>query len=484
MHGKTGDLPKVMYSEEDDTAFSSLNDMFDLGGDDEPVNVLMGYNLGNPTWAADVKLAQFVDWSEIANDPEKGDVTQRKLDPLHAKNLAVFMLKGLVHAAVVKRKLQKKEIPEVFYRIEERLGSKPYFALQPIVANIRAIDPNKPSIRAERATTRDGSTVGFRVHMPRTYRWWVVDGQHRRYGGEMLISWLKEVTRLGKYPSRGGITDFKGEVSSDEMVVWSEALECASTFATVKIEFHLGLNADQERQLFHDLNNLGKKINVSLATDFDLGNPINLFVRDVIEGELHFSLNDKEVKDWNEDDGSMLRKDMTAINSIAFLNKTNAKSAMPILVKERADTVHTLWSAIANIPRFGSVGAKNATVSAQPVVLKALAKLTFDLKFSNRRSENGDSLFEYMVENLNECDFSHTNPMWRYYELTEEERHEAGLDSLAEYLPEQGIISSEKNRDVGGFQGGVMRFGAKHNDIYPILADMIRWKLQLPNRHV
>jgi hypothetical protein len=28
-----------------------------------------------------------------------------------------------------------------------------------------------------------------------------------------------------------------------------------------------------------------------------------------------------------------------------------------------------------------------------------------------------------------------------------------------------------------------MRFGAKHNDIYPILGDMIRWKIGLPNRH-
>ena len=28
-----------------------------------------------------------------------------------------------------------------------------------------------------------------------------------------------------------------------------------------------------------------------------------------------------------------------------------------------------------------------------------------------------------------------------------------------------------------------MRFGAKHNDIFPVLADMIRWKLRLPNRH-
>ena len=36
---------------------------------------------------------------------------------------------------------------------------------------------------------------------------------------------------------------------------------------------------------------------------------------------------------------------------------------------------------------------------------------------------------------------------------------------------------------MGSYQGGVMRFGAKHNDIYPILGDMIRWKLDLPSRH-
>jgi len=31
-------------------------------------------------------------------------------------------------------------------------------------------------------------------------------------------------------------------------------------------------------------------------------------------------------------------------------------------------------------------------------------------------------------------------------------------------------------------QGGFMRFGAKHNDIYPILSDMIRWATGLPSR--
>ena len=70
--------------------------------------------------------------------------------------------------------------------------------------------------------------------------------------------------------------------------------------------------------------------------------------------------------------------------------------------------------------------------------------------------------------------------MWRYYQLTLDDRKKWGLTSLAEYLPsDEGA-----NRDIGAYNetDHVMRFGAKHNDIYPILGDMIRWKLGLPSR--
>lgn len=305
MFGNTAGMPRAMVSSKAANEVTSLDSMIELGTDDEPINVLIGYNLGNLTWTSDVPLAKFVEWSEIANDPDKGEVAQRKLDPNHAKSLAVFMLKGLINAAIVKRKLQGKEIPAAFAEVQSKLGTKPYCALQPVVANIRDIDPNKPSIRADRGLTERGETVGFRVYMPRSYRWWVVDGQHRRYGGEMLMDWLKETTRTSRYPARGSIVNLKGDVDPSEMIVWMEALECARTFATIKIEFHLGLDIDQERQLFHDLNNLGKKINVSMATEFDQGNPINHFVRQTLEEALGIRATDREVKDWANDDGSM-----------------------------------------------------------------------------------------------------------------------------------------------------------------------------------
>lgn len=44
---------------------------------------------------------------------------------------------------------------------------------------------------------------------------------------------------------------------------------------------------------------------------------------------------------------------------------------------------------------------------------------------------------------------------------------------LKSYLPSE----ETGNRDIGGFNAGLMRFGSKHNDIFPIIGDMIRYQL-------
>ena len=120
------------------------------------------------------------------------------------------------------------------------------------------------------------------------------------------------------------------------------------------------------------------------------------------------------------------------------------------------------------------------TVAAQPVVLKALAKLTYDFAFSKRKPDDADTLLEKLLTGIPKLDLSHANRMWRFYELSEEER-DAELPGLKDYLP-----SSDEgfNRDIGKYDpvAKVMRFGAKHNDIFPILSDMIRWTLGLPTR--
>jgi hypothetical protein len=109
------------------------------------------------------------------------------------------------------------------------------------------------------------------------------------------------------------------------------------------------------------------------------------------------------------------------------------------------------------------------------VVLKALAKLVFDFGFSARRPDNADELLEILLNGITDIDFSHDNPMWRYFDLAAADR-ESMLPGLSSYL---AATDGSTNRDIGAYQGGFMRFGAKHNDIYPILGDMIRWKLAL-----
>ena len=63
--------------------------------------------------------------------------------------------------------------------------------------------------------------------------------------------------------------------------------------------------------------------------------------------------------------------------------------------------------------------------------------------------------------------------MWRYYELKQSDRDAHELSALADYLPtdQPDANGNVANRDIGRFepQDQVMRFGAKHNDIFPLL---------------
>jgi hypothetical protein len=484
MFGNTQGMPKPMALDDSVIESASLDRMMSFSStDEEPFNVAVGYNLGRMTWVVDVPLAKLVEWSSVANDPEKGEIAQRPLDQNHARGLAVYMLKGLVNASMARRRLQGKPIPDAFTTVLHQLGSQPYFSLQPFVANIRDVDPEKPSVRADRIGTKSGETGGFRVYLPRHYRWWMIDGQHRLVGAQIVRDFLDGVMKTSNYPARNNLYTGRGHVSSDEMMVWMEALECSRSFASVKVELHLGLSIDQERQLFHDLNNLGKKVTRSLSLKFDGSNPITKFIDTVLIGELGLQDCETEQGDWLKDDGCLARKDIVAVNALAFLNKSNVSGATPAIIEPRMEAVSRMWAAILAIPGFNQANAKTLTTAAQPVVLKAVAKVVFDLAFSNRRPDNGDTLLDTLFTRLNEVDFGHSNPMWRFYELNEPERQSMGLATLASYLPDGGAVSADANRDLGAYQGNVMRFGSKHNDIYPVLADMIRWKLKLPNRH-
>lgn len=450
-----------------------------------PYSLLVSHNLGNLGLIASVPMHQFYQMSAVANEGglaeagfEGSPIAQRKLDPKHAFKLAVYMLRGLIDAHYKEIVEVGGEVPFELERLRSDLGKQPYFALQPIVANLRSCGPSGEDLKVEEIGP------GYvKVYLSDRDTLWVIDGQHRRYGMDLLFDFLEFVLKNYAYPKRTAALYRPVEedgMTTSEIAIWRRIFELARSKCTVLLDIHLGLDPEQERQLFHDLNNLGKRVEAGLAFEFDTSNPINLFIKEELIGKgiLHCRVVDKDKPSWQEDEGEIARKDLVAITARLLLNKTTVSGAKPQEIAGKLEVAKEFWEAVSGIPDFGEPGAKRKTVAAQPVVLLALAKLAYDFAFG--RDANGE-LLEKLIQGISILDFSHENPMWRYYQMSEEERKRKDLNGLADFLPSD---EAEANRDIGVWDESeqLVRFGVKRNDIFPVLADMIRWKLGLPSR--
>ncbi|MDW9468667.1 hypothetical protein GOA66_21450 [Sinorhizobium meliloti] len=441
-------------------------------------DVFASFNLGSQTLTMKIPISRFIDISDVPNEGAVApdEISQRPLDKRHAAALAVYILKGLIFAARNLRRAQGIDT-SAHDEMLERMGPQSYFSLQPIVANLPCrLDALNPTPQSNSV----GDQISVRISIPAGLVMWIIDGQHRRFGLNLVLEFLRQIVNNRAYPKRGSLYPFNGEgpgISPRHLEVWRECYQLAMNHSTVTVEVHLNLDAEQQRQLFHDLNNMGKAVSSSMAFDYDNSNAVNVFIKEALIDDrlLGAPVTEKDIVDWASHDGSMARKDLVAVNSILFLNRTNPKGATPVQVARMEHMARRFWQAVAAIPGFGEDQAKMKTVAAQPVLLKALAKLAYD--FQAGRKADPDHL-ERLITGIGQIDFSHDNPMWHVYELSSEDRQRKvpGLDA---YLP-----SDDGNRDLGGTdEAGCMRFGAKHNDIYPILGDIIRWKLGLPNRH-
>jgi hypothetical protein len=208
----------------------------------------------------------------------------------------------------------------------------------------------------------------------------------------------------------------------------------------VNLEVHLGIDADQERQLFHDLNNLARRVEKGLALQFDNSNAINRFVKEVLVEDLFnvegYEIFKQDKINWMDEKPGLTRKDLVAINAHLILNKSTINNATPLMLEGKQENAKGFWERVLNIPHLAQENPRQNTVAAQPVVLKALAKLTFDFFFGKNKEwvsvENQRKLFN----GITQFDFSHSNPIWRYYSLTADEIKRDNLDSLSEYLPD------------------------------------------------
>ncbi len=451
-----------------------------------PVKTFVGTNSGNRTFTLLLSLFEVHEFTAVANDPgADGIIAQRKLDIPHATEIGKYILKALLTSVERKFIKQNRAIPEMLKQILHDMGRQPYLSIPPLVASFRNCLPGGVNLAVQPLATATEGTACFKIYINHGDVFWIVDGQHRRKGIQLVYEFLDYLNTYKKYPNKGSLyqpAEKKDNITQEEVTIWAECLEMSKA-CTINLEIHLGLNVDQERQLFHDLNNLSRKVEKSLALQFDNSNPVNRFVKNVLVDDVFnnegFPIFEQDKINWADEKPGFNRKDLVSINAHLILNKSTINNATPQMLDGKEEVAKAFWEKILLIPKITNTNPRQNTVAAQPVVLKALAKLTFDFFFGKNKDwateENQQKLFAGMTA----IDFSHSNPMWRYYSLSADEIIQYGLESLTEYLPND----TQGNRDLGNYDANSeFRFSQKHNDVFPIIGDMIRWKLNLPKR--
>lgn len=445
----------------------TLADVMDFSGSNRfiRVRVKRALNLGSNTMLTSLDIGTFLLQSMVGNDPLKGAVTQRKLDMSHAQKMAVFIFKGLVNFAMEKRK-QEGKVPEEIQKVATYLGTQPYYAWSPIVGSIR---DSITEISVDVVAADEGELV---LKLRSNQLIWVVDGQHRRMAWKIVLDFLNQLVRDRKYVKAGGLvpTEMK-QVSDDSVSFWHEALMYYTDRFSVSIDLHFGLTIEQERQLFHDLNNLQKAVSTSQAQAFDQSNPINIFTHRLSESEMFSDaqiIDDGRVE-WDSE-AWMKLDHLNAINARLFLNQTTISGARPADINPREDKAWSFWEAVTKIP---NVFNRKESVAAQAALLKGLARAYFDILWSRR--PEGELVAEQFLEGLRIIDFSHDNPLWEIEYMKDDDV--ASYPRLLDYLPEKW-----RQKQIGERVEGKIRFGSRHNESILVLPGIIRYLAKLPPR--
>jgi hypothetical protein len=451
-----------------------------------PVN-----NLSTESWAATIPMERFAEMAEIANEArtglQGGTITQRPLDPTHSYRLARYLMRACVAAAMRAAEKDKSMDPQVFAALESiyrTLGGQPVFALQPFVVSIRQQD--RPLLQTHRTDNFEVLTVANKTKL------WVIDGQHRVHAIRAFRDFLYNVQVSNLYPAvtigsaEGGHYLF-GDSSTPRTEAAGQAwrlVEYQFSQCDTAVSIFTTLDLMQERQMFHDLNNLGKRVDDSLAFAFDESNPINLWMkRELIPNILGGVGNvvNKDQKNWDVDEGKFVRKDLAAVNAFLFLRKTSVKTAEPKHVT--TDTIkvgNRFWKEIVKVPGMGHAGSKKAVILAQPVVQKALALLVNEFgirKSKGDQSTDGAAKLEMLnrvLDGIGTIDWSHANKLWRAWLL---DNPESTFQGIRKYLPKD---MAKAKGEFATIDGNRVRFGVKHNEIAPAVANLIRFALQLP----
>ncbi|KQT59822.1 MULTISPECIES: DNA sulfur modification protein DndB [unclassified Aureimonas] len=444
--------------------------------------VLAGFNMGSNTLNVTMTMATFRETSLVANEARMvsmgegpDQIAQRQLLPDHAKKLALYILRGLLAGVKTRWTEEGKHLPDFLHDVLAELGEGPYQALQPFTANIRNIKAAELEF--------ENTTAGIILHLHKLQKLYIVDGQHRLRGGEIVHEWLNTLLTNAKYPKKGLWIGDTQEVSAEEMEVWTAALNEFGTAFTVDVTVHLGLNAEQERQLFHDLNVLGKKPSSAQALAFDAANPVSKYVMErlVSDGFVHgLRMADAgHKKSGTKLEGpAIYRDDLVNTCAILFRGAFNQSGITPVDVIGSEDYADRFWAALAKQPGWGTLGWDKVTLLSLPTVLKAMAFLVRSFhngeEARDRQAAHAkrDAIIDAVA--VGEIDFNPSNPLWRVYLMSEADR-EAAFPGIENYITPDAI-----RRAYGVWDEDTKRLqlGPNTRDISRYMADLVRYQLR------
>jgi hypothetical protein len=444
--------------------------------------MLSGYNMGNQTLNVTMTMSTFRDVALVANEarmismgegPEQ--IAQRQLIPDHAKKLAIYILRGLLASVKTRWVRDGKHIPDCLHDVLAELGEGPYQALQPFTANIRNIQ--------DEGLEFEDTPNGVVLHLHKLQKLFVVDGQHRLRAGELVYDWLNGLLTNAKYPKKGLWIGESQELTAEELEVWTAAMTEFGQHFTVDVTVHLGLNPEQERQLFHDLNVLGKKPSSAQSLAFDAANPVSRYVSEHLapDGKVHGL---RVVDTGHKKSGvkleepAIFRDDLVSTCAILFRGAFNQSGITPLDVIGAEDYANHFWSALAKQPGWGEPGWDKITLLSQATMLKAMAFLVRSFHNGEEARDLGavhakrDAIIEAIA--CLKVDFAHANPLWRVYLMNPSQREEI-FPGINDYITPDtarrpyGLWNDDSNR---------LQLGSNTRDITRYLADLVRYLLR------
>ena len=446
---------------------------------------LISENLGVPTLKVTMSIQEVLDYTRVANREqisqpgfEAEEIAQRSESQQHTKKLAKFVLKGAVYSLKKWLETNNQDVPQSLLGIHNELGAATLAAIQPIVGNIRELQPGGSDLKLKPGLDDQRPVVYFSLNASQMI--WIVDGQHRRKAFKEVIDFLERSSSEDKY-LKGGLyvpSDGNLSISTEERKLWSNLHVHLRSTAFVAAEIHLGLTAQEEKQLFYYLNAKTLVVGKNLQHEFDQSNMINSYVAK-LEGSFIEKFSSKESTTWEM--GFPSRTELNGITGLLVGGALNAGDTLsPGLIVSRLDEIgDRFFDAVKSVKGFGQPDSKNKTLIAQQVVMKGIARLLFDCLYAKGQSNTGPEHADMIIEVIKsgKLTFNHSDDFWQALFMDPEERKQKfpGIENYVHVKQGSGFLA-------GAMVNGQVRFGSNTNDIYRRIGDLLRYKLGLPPR--